>query len=381
MKCICHSFHLCASYACEQLPTEIEKFTRDVYNYFSNSPKRIGDYKEFKNFANASPVKILHPAATRWLSLESVVKRLCSQYNALTLYFTEQALQKENLHAISIYNCLCNPETRLYLEFLSYALSFFSRLNIIMQSEKPQIQVLYREVSTTVKCILESFIRQDVLDKTNLADTDFKNPRNFVNLNNMYFGAFINSSNIPDTNLQNVKKRCLSFYKEGVKQILSRISLKESVFQKLVFMDPENVRNKKIISISDVVTYFSNLNLNLQEVDTEWRHLRALNFSEFDLCEENDVIIFWTKVSSIKLGNCEPQFQKLCSCVFNLLCLPHSSANVERYFSQINLNKTATRNRLKSNTLEALLLTKDLVSENGECHNFKINKTRHIQKC
>lgn len=272
MKCICHSFHLCASYACEQLPTEIEKFTRDVYNYFSNSPKRIGDYKEFKNFANASPVKILHPAATRWLSLESVVKRLCSQYNALTLYFTEQALQKENLHAISIYNCLGHPETRLYLEFLSYALSFFTRLNIIMQSEKPQIQVLYREVSTTVKCILECFIRQDVLDKTNLADTDFKNPRNFVNLNNMYFGAFINSSNIPDTNLQNVKKRCLSFYIEGVKQILSRISLKESVFQKLVFMDPENVRNKKIISISDVVTYFSNLNLNLQEVDTEWRH-------------------------------------------------------------------------------------------------------------
>lgn len=50
MKSVCHSFHLCASYACEQLPAEIEKFTRDVYNYFSNSPKRIGDYKKFQNF-------------------------------------------------------------------------------------------------------------------------------------------------------------------------------------------------------------------------------------------------------------------------------------------------------------------------------------------
>lgn len=40
MKCICHSFHLCASYACQKLPRFVEDLTRDVYNYFSSSPKR-----------------------------------------------------------------------------------------------------------------------------------------------------------------------------------------------------------------------------------------------------------------------------------------------------------------------------------------------------
>ncbi|KAH6919575.1 hypothetical protein HPB50_029436 [Hyalomma asiaticum] len=40
MKCICHSFHLCASYAYETLPRVVQDEVRDIYNYFHASPKR-----------------------------------------------------------------------------------------------------------------------------------------------------------------------------------------------------------------------------------------------------------------------------------------------------------------------------------------------------
>lgn len=30
LKCVCHSFHLCASYACEKLPSDVEQLARDV---------------------------------------------------------------------------------------------------------------------------------------------------------------------------------------------------------------------------------------------------------------------------------------------------------------------------------------------------------------
>lgn len=40
LKCVCHSFHLCASYACLKLSREPETLIRD--NYFNNSPKRTG---------------------------------------------------------------------------------------------------------------------------------------------------------------------------------------------------------------------------------------------------------------------------------------------------------------------------------------------------
>lgn len=38
IKCICHSFHLCDSYACKKLPRWVEDLARDTYNYFL-SPK------------------------------------------------------------------------------------------------------------------------------------------------------------------------------------------------------------------------------------------------------------------------------------------------------------------------------------------------------
>ena len=59
--------------------------------------------------------------------------------------------------------------------------------------------------------------------------------------------------------------------------------------------------------------------------------------------------------------------------VFGLLTLPNSSANVERTFSQINLNKTKTRNRLENNTLEGILLAKDYMRTNNKnCYEIDI---------
>lgn len=62
MTCICHSFHLCASYACLMLPRYIEDFARDVHNYINNSPKRLSIFKEFQIYLKIKPNKILHSA-------------------------------------------------------------------------------------------------------------------------------------------------------------------------------------------------------------------------------------------------------------------------------------------------------------------------------
>lgn len=73
MKCICHAFHLCASYVCKELPRGVDDFARDVCSYLKNSPKRLDDYKYFQIYLNIKPQKLLHPSQTRWLSLLPVV--------------------------------------------------------------------------------------------------------------------------------------------------------------------------------------------------------------------------------------------------------------------------------------------------------------------
>lgn len=60
--CTCHSFHLCSSAACEKLPKSIEQFSRDVYNYFSNSLKRCSQFKDCQIVLKEKTNVILRPS-------------------------------------------------------------------------------------------------------------------------------------------------------------------------------------------------------------------------------------------------------------------------------------------------------------------------------
>lgn len=85
--CMSHSLHLCASKACAVLPNGLENLVRNVFNYFAHSAKRQHNFKEFQQFANAEPHKLLKPSQTRWLSLNAVVNRIIEQWNSLILFF------------------------------------------------------------------------------------------------------------------------------------------------------------------------------------------------------------------------------------------------------------------------------------------------------
>lgn len=95
------------------------------------------------------------------------------------------------------------------------------------------------------------------------------------------------------------------------------------------------------------------------------------NVDPRDLVEMN-ITDFWKKISEMKSRNNTPLFPKLCKFVFNIFSLPHSSATVERIFSQVNLNKTKIRNKLSTDTLQGILHTKQLL-KNKSCYNFPVD--------
>lgn len=183
------------------------------------------------------PHKLLHPSQTRWLSLESVVKRLISQYNALVLYFTQESYE-DSLQGGVILEKLRKPELKLFLEFLAYVLPLFNKLNVLMQSEKPQIHKLYKEVTNILKTFLDCFIKPNIL-KNAIYDIEYRNPQNFLDINDMYFGSAISASQADKSILKAVKIKCLDFYIESVKQILKRFPIKNSIIEKLQFLDPQ----------------------------------------------------------------------------------------------------------------------------------------------
>jgi hypothetical protein len=116
LKCICHSFALCASYACKKLPNGIESLVREIYKFFQYSSKKFEKFIEFQIFCNVKPHKLLHPSQTRWLSLIAVVSRVLEQWNALQLFFIPEIAANRHESVELIFTKLQNVFNKFYLQ-------------------------------------------------------------------------------------------------------------------------------------------------------------------------------------------------------------------------------------------------------------------------
>lgn len=379
MKCICHSFALCASKACLKLPRFVEDLARDVYSYFSCSPKRMGSLEQFQTFVKVKPHKLLHPSQTRWLSLHMVVSRLLEQYDALKLYFTDAVLSERLLACENILQRLNDPTTKLYLQFLDFVLPVFNSLNKQMQSETSQIPVLHKSVSSCFRTIVDCYMRDDYLKKTPLSNIAPCDPRQFKPLPSVYFGAKVGMTltmqqqTISSKAKEDFRQRCLPFYTEAAVQIMSRFPLYDATFQNLQALEPATVKNKSVQSLAPLMAAFPSLVIDetVQTIDTEWRLLQNTDIgTQLGITPAK----FWIAVRDAKGGDNEPLFPHVSSFMPSLLSLPHSSATVERIFSAVNRMKTKFRNRLSSSTITGMLHTKRLLSSKSRptCFNVKL---------
>lgn len=204
----------------------------------------------------------------------------------------------------------------------------------------------------------------------------YRDPSNFVPLNKLYLGpkvaaAVTNSTlGLTNQNLEAFQKRCLSFLIESVNQICMRFPFKDKTLENLRFINPKEVKSRKIASIGPLSSAFPGFvgPDKIIDLDREWRVLRNSDVLDSEI---NDAESFWETVREIKSGDETPMFPNLSKFVFGVLCLPHSSATAERIFSTVNNLKTKQRNRLSTKTLIGLLHSKRYLK--GECFNFAVD--------
>ena len=86
-----------------------------------------------------------------------------------------------------------------------------------------------------------------------------------------------------------------------------------------------------------------------------------------DKIPRNDCSIpkYWFQLNSIKNALNQPRFKLLSNLFTHLAILPHSSACVERVFSQVNCVKTKKTNRLTVESVRNRLLAKQAVTKYG----------------
>ncbi|XP_064091606.1 uncharacterized protein LOC135205173 [Macrobrachium nipponense] len=188
-KCICHSVHLCASEAVKYLPRHCEDLVRNIYTHFAHSAKRKHELKLAQTFLDLKPHKILHPCATRWLSLHAAVERVVEQWSALKLYFSKIEAQQRLKSIEFIVQNLRDPSVFLYLNFLNFILPKFSRLNLMFQQDAPTIHLLHEHIIQLCKTLLRYFCCSDVVDKVDLVAFDPSLAVNHMPLHHIYLGS------------------------------------------------------------------------------------------------------------------------------------------------------------------------------------------------
>lgn len=189
IKYVCHSTALASSYACKNLPRNLEQTVKETYNYFTKSSKRRRKFKEFQQFLDSPAHNILNHYEIRWLSFQSCVARILEQWDALIAFFQQEYEDDKNLSAECILLNLKNPNVKLYFLFFDYILALVNKFNILFQSSKSVVHYFYNALSEFYKNILSSYMKDSYLKNTDVASIDPTNTLHFLELKDMYLGV------------------------------------------------------------------------------------------------------------------------------------------------------------------------------------------------
>lgn len=115
-------------------------------------------------------------------------------------------------------------------------------------------------------------------------------------------------------------------------------------------------------TIARLASYFPRLvkEEDLDVLEDQWQDLLYSKESLKSLSHK--VTSFWQDLRTVRDGNNREKFAVLSKFMCDLLSLPHSSACVERVFSQVNMIKSKHANRLQADTVADRLLAKQALS-------------------
>ncbi|XP_076675389.1 E3 SUMO-protein ligase KIAA1586-like [Andrena cerasifolii] len=380
--CICHSMNLVTSHACRHLPSHIEEFLQSVCTYFSQSPKHQSVLEGAQDFMNFAKQK-LQPSRTRWLALSECVKRVLNQWPVLFAVFAKAVTEGKSKVVSRIFrnfNCLY---TKAYVQFLNYVLNIFIGFNRLFQSSKFLLHCLLPECLRLLRLLGGNFIKSKYITAPNIHKIDVYNEANLVPIQKIFIGAEsmttinqIINSNLEDEQIIEFYTNIKKFYQSAFENIVRRLPFNETFINSLDFLSPHvalDITKHRNDQLSCILSKFKSKFIR-SDVLNEW-HLLPFYFSNEETENLHVLSIpgFWHQIRNTNDISGEYIFENISKLAELCLSLPHSNADVERFFSIVTEIKTKQRNSLNLQTIAALTRIKlDLIDKNANSFDYEI---------
>ena len=170
MGCPCHLIHNIACKAseafCDTSKFSLEDMGVDTYYYFDKSTKQKSLLVEFADFLDVEYRQVIKHVNTRWLSLETAVRRNLHMYPALKSYFRSNT--ESNPRFKRLKQQFADPMVEVYHLFFQALLPTFFFPNKFLQREDTCIYAAHGQLNEFVRCLLAKFV---LIDKIKAAKT------------------------------------------------------------------------------------------------------------------------------------------------------------------------------------------------------------------
>ncbi|XP_058983863.1 protein FAM200C-like isoform X1 [Musca domestica] len=369
LGCVCHSVNLMNISALKCIPEEVEKLPKNIYNFFKSSNRRV-DFSELQDMFNVPEHKLLSLSDTRWLSFESVAKRIVEQWTILQHYFLRAQCEEKcprTMDKIRAIQDGLSSENLIYLKFLVYILGLMNKFNKCFQSESSQIVYLITYTKEILLQILQNFLKKEHISVTKLESINFKDTHNIKDVLNIYIGheaeTEMQAKNILDVECITIKNNILKFYQKLCDEILSRININDKQLNVLRVLQPTFFTSNEDFNYIDLIYEFNYIISEPEAFISEFKLLESkVNDKSYKhIFNIKNVEIFWHTIGSLKNALNEPLYLHLYDFAAHVLTLPHSSASAERIFSKLGLMKTKLTNRLNVTTCGSMLSALNLL--------------------
>lgn len=376
IRCMSHSLQLAVTHACRAtLPRSIMYIVDQTYSWFSRSSDRQIKYKNLytalHHDENNEPLKIPRQCDTRWLSIENSISRILDQWDYLKQHFDQCRISDKCFTAETLFN-LYNDEANLaFFKFLQPYLAELRVFNDMLQNRTPDHTKLYISLTTLMTSWINAitlpnraFISKNVFDTTiaNIEQTLSPDPYLGYAFETQVKKMVDNGILTAQEMKINIKQRCVRFLIELISQFQIRLPENAKNLRNMRLISLDNCLNQRKESIVPLLQQFKYNDMEITRIEKQWMDLVLLPWSE-----KNNVQHFWGEVYHYRdLAGNNP-FRDVALFAIKLLTLPHSNAEVERVFSQLNIVKTKVRNKLIADTINAILSIRYGLKRTDDC--------------
>eukprot|EP00079_Xenopus_tropicalis_P010275 XP_002934983.2 PREDICTED: uncharacterized protein LOC100492546 isoform X1 [Xenopus tropicalis] len=346
--CITHIVHNCAQCSVDMIPLDIQGMVTKIFGFFHVFSVRAECLKEFCEFTSQQWKEIQSYSNVRCLSLLPFLGKVLQHYAALKSFF----LAEEKCPVV-LKKWFSDPSTLLWLEFANSSLCLFQEtVNKVENQEGTAIEssVIMNDLIQKITVRRnENFIPPKV--KTILSSMEEHGSYTiacFFKVSNDFYTTALQYLNAWSVNFEHVDKmECML-----LKHLPDRQSFEHAVH---FFLSKSNLVDIKEDDLFNEITCLKSF-VTKDKVQ-EW------NSNGVTTCER------WSQVFS-HFSQKSLSFTQLKTIVELTLCMPGSSAPIQKVFSAMNMMSDADYSKLGVQSLKSVLMV--LINFPMSCQEFAV---------